>query len=293
MAIAIRRYKLLSDFERVSKLLRDSHVDGELGGNVPQPYWEYAHTHPAFEHKLTHRFGLWEDEGELVGVAFYEMGLGEAFFATAAGYAYLKPEMLDWAERELFEVEDGRRKLCAVAYDYEEELREALAARGYERAGEQSVMTFDYAAGFPDAPLPEGFRLAALAEDPDPVKMNRVLWRGFDHGDEPDDDYDCRLLMQSGPHFDPGLATVVVAPNGEWACFAGMWMDGRNPFGYLEPMATDPAYRRLGLARAALVEGMRKTAARGARYCIGGDQAFYRDLGFKRACALEYWKRSW
>jgi hypothetical protein len=34
-------------------------------------------------------------------------------------------------------------------------------------------------------------------------------------------------------------------------------------------------------------------APNGEWACIGGDQAFYRDLGFKRACALEYWKRSW
>jgi len=33
--------------------------------------------------------------------------------------------------------------------------------------------------------LPEGFRIVSMAEECDPRKYNRVLWRGFDHPGEP------------------------------------------------------------------------------------------------------------
>jgi hypothetical protein len=56
-------------------------------------------------------------------------------------------------------------------------------------------------------------------------KINDCLWKGFDHGDIPDDDIDCRIHMQSGPNFRKDLTTVIKAPNGDYACFAGMWFE--------------------------------------------------------------------
>ena len=38
------------------------------------------------------------------------------------------------------------------------------------------------------------------------------MYRGFDHGDEPNSDLDCRMLMQSGPNFRKDLTTIIKAP---------------------------------------------------------------------------------
>jgi predicted N-acetyltransferase YhbS len=49
------------------------------------------------------------------------------------------------------------------------------------------------------------------------------------------------------------------------------------------PVATDPQYRRMGLGRAAVLEGVRRCAALGARRAyVGSDQAFYQALGFRK-----------
>ena len=113
MSINIRRYKLLSDFEKVSDLLRDNYGKYEMNGNICQSRWEYAHTHPCFNHKLTHRFGVWEEINEIVGIAFYEMDLGDAFLCTKKGYEYLKNEMIDYAMTELSaKKEDKNIKQC-------------------------------------------------------------------------------------------------------------------------------------------------------------------------------------
>ncbi len=146
---------------------------------------------------------------------------------------------------------------------------------------------------FPAVELPPGFSVISLEEGNDIWKMHECLWKGFDHGDDPDDDVDCRLLMQSGPNFRPDLTTVIKAPNGDYACYAGMWFDAKSKYAYLEPLATVPKYGRMGLATIALTEAMKKTKALGAAYCFGGVPKFYAALGFETVCHRELWRKEW
>lgn len=293
MRITFRNYKLLADFERVNEFLRQNYVKYQQYGNIQQPYFEYAHTHPYFEHKLTHRFGLWEEDGEIVAVACYEMGLGEAYLLTKFGYEYLKPSMLDYAEEELSKIAEGKKSLEVCAYDFEKELIELLVKKGYKKSYSEKITVFEYKKGFVERKLPEGFSIISLEDENDFKKINDVLWKGFDHGDEPDDDLDGRRLMQSAPHFRKDLTTIVKAPNGEYACFAGMWVDGVNDYAYLEPLATAPKYRRMGLATIALTEAMKKTIKDGATYCFGGNREFYHSIGFETVCHREKWTKEW
>jgi len=87
--------------------------------------------------------------------------------------------------------------------------------------------------------------------------------------------------MQSGPHFRHDLSIVVKAPNGEYASYAGLWYEPENHTACVEPVATDPDYRRLGLGRAAVLEGIRRCAAEGAEIAfVGSEQPFYSAIGF-------------
>ena len=294
MAITLRNYKLLSDFERVNEFLRRNYTRYEQNGNIPQPYFEYAHTHPFFDHTKTHRFGVWEEDGQIVAVACYEMCLGEVFLLSKIGYEHLKPEMLEYAEKELAKVnDDGRLSLDAYIYDYETEMKDLLKQKGYKKEYAEDITVFKYENGFKENPLPEGFSVISLEDENDFTKIHHVLWKGFNHGDHPDDDVDCRRLMQSGPHFSKELTTVIKAPNGEYACFAGMWVDGVNDYAYLEPLATDPKYRKMGLATIALTEGMKKTMKYGATYCYGGAGDYYHKIGFETVCHREKWNKVW
>lgn len=101
------------------------------------------------------------------------------------------------------------------------------------------------------------------------------------------------MLMQSGPNFRKDLTTVIKAPNGDYACYAGMWFDSVNKYAYLEPLATVPEYRRMGLATYAVVEGMKNTKALGAAYCYGGVPESYCTVGFETICHRELWKKEW
>lgn len=146
---------------------------------------------------------------------------------------------------------------------------------------------------FPPIPLCDGFRLQSVADENDLVKLDRVLWRGFDHpGEPPADGPEGRKKMQSGPHFRQDLAIVVRAPNGDFVAFAGLWFEPVNRFGYVEPVATDLDYRRRGLGTAAVLEGIRRCGALGASVAyVGTDKPFYLAMGFRKLFTQRCWTK--
>jgi len=290
--ITHRRYKILVDFERVHKFLTDTYDFETLNSWLLPQYFEYAHMHSAFEYFKSHHFGMWEDDGNIVGIACFEMGMGDCHMHTHKDYKFLLPELLDWAERELFVVKDGKRSLEVKITDKEPEKRDLLKSAGYEMTYNGPCKIFPYNKSFPDRKLPEGFTLID-GTNIDYVKIHNCWWKGFDHGDNPDEDWDGRIFGCNAPSADMSLMTVVVAPDGEYACAAGMWFDETNKYAYLEPLATVPKYRRMGLATVCLTESMKKTKSLGAKYCFVGDREFYTSIGSEIILNDEIWKKEW
>ena len=293
MTIERRRYKLLGDFDRVADFLDQSYDLKHLNGYLLKPFLEYAHTHPAFDHSLTHRFGIWEENERIIGVVCYEFGLGQCFISVSKDHNELMSEMLNYAEKELSVIKDKVTSLGVWTTDKEFEKIKLLESRGYRKVRDFPVNIFKYSNEFPETKCPEGFEVISLNEENDIKKIHECLWKGFDHSDEPDDDIDCRLLMQSGPNFSKELTSVIKSPDGDYVCFAGMWFNESHDYAYLEPLATTPNYRKMGLGKLALVEGMKKTKALGAKYCFGGESDFYKRLGFKTIASRQLWFKEW
>ena len=289
--ITRRRYKLLADFKKVSQFLVDIYNVGTLNSYLLQQFFEYAHTHPYFNYQSAHRFGIWEEKEEIVGLACYEMDLGDAFLVVKPGYNKLLFEMVEYAEKELSTIKDGKNILNVWITDKEKAKRDLLQNNGYKKGYKEIVTIFSYEKDFVELDLPSGYSLFTLEEENDIKKIHACLWKGFDHGPSPDDDYEGRLLMQSGPNFRKDLTTIIKAPDGEYACYAGMWFDTQNKYAYLEPLATVPEHRGKGLATIALTEGMKKTKALGAEYCFGGAPDFYKNIGFETVAYRERWQK--
>jgi predicted N-acetyltransferase YhbS len=69
-----------------------------------------------------------------------------------------------------------------------------------------------------------------------------------------------------------------------------MFYEPMNRFAYVEPVATDPAYRRLGLGKAAVLEGIRRCAELDATVAyVGNDLPIYRSVGFQKIYVSECW----
>ena len=287
----------MADFDAVSRFLTQHHLPNNRDGNWPQPIWEYAVHHSSFDASSQGRIGLWEDGGQIVGVATYEMRLGEAFFHTHPNYGHLKPQMLIYAEQNLSGAnDDGKRYLKAYVNDFDASFEEVVRSRGYcrEPGSDRPMSRFEIPSPFPPIQLPEGFQLSSLAEENDLGKIHRVLHRGFDHpGEPPEDGLEARKRIQSAPHFRKDLTIVVRAPAGHFVSYCGMWYDAANQYGYVEPVATDPDYRRRGLGTAAVLESIRRCAEQGATVAyVGSDMPFYLSMGFRRLYTQNCWLKT-
>jgi N-acetylglutamate synthase-like GNAT family acetyltransferase len=205
--------------------------------------------------------------------------------------------LLDYAEKNLPGVssKDGRKYLLAYVNDYDEPFLDLLIKGGYQRKTDETrpLYRFEIPEHFPEIILPDGFHLTSLAEDCDWTKVHRVMWRGFNHPGEPpggEEELLSRQKMFDTPKARRDLKIAVKAPNGDFVAFCGMFYDENNQFAYVEPVATDPDYRRLGLGKAAVLEGIRRCAELGAKEAfVGSDQLFYQAIGFRKVYNTECW----
>jgi GNAT superfamily N-acetyltransferase len=295
----LRPYQHPADYERVSRFLTACHQPGNQDGNWLEPAWEYMHFHPALQPEHLDQNGIWEVGGEIAAVVHYEWRLGEAFFQFHPAYRHLRADMLAYAETNLrgFSTQQNKPYLCAYVNDNDPPFIELVQARGYQKdaAAARPLYRLDIPDPFPPIPAADGFRLTSLAEDCDWAKVHQVMWRGFDHGDDvpmTEEEFDGRRQMFDTPKARRDLKIVVVAPNGDFAAFCGIFFDETGKFAYVEPVATDPRYRRLGLGRTAVLEGVRRCGRLGATVAyVGSDQPFYQALGFNKVFNSECWLR--
>ncbi len=285
------------DYQKISEFLIKHYLPGNADGNWLEPTWEYAIFHPALDSDHMGQWRIWEVNTDIVAFAHYEWRLGEGFFEFAPEFRYLREEMLDYAEKHLlgFSDKEGKKFIFAYVNDYDDPLLDLLTKRGYQRKSDENrpLYRFEIPEHFPEIILPDDFRLTSLAEDCDWEKVHRVMWRGFNHPGEPPDgegELLSRQKMFDTPKARRDLKIAVKAPNGNFVAFCGMFYDDNNQFAYVEPVATDPDYRRLGLGKAAVLEGIRRCAELGAKEAfVGSDQLFYQAIGFNKVFISECW----
>lgn len=300
MSVQVRSYNRQKDFTLVGDFLIDIYRPGELPANWLQPRWEYMHylCLPLYEVDQLdlEKIGIFEDSGNIVGVVHFEDRLGDTYFETHPDYTHLKLEMLNYAENHLYaKLGNGRRYVRAFINDFDSEFESIAQSRGYKKDTDSPIYTsqFSISDPFPPIILPDGFCLKSLEDDNDLYKINRVLHRGFNHPGEPrEEDIKFRKSIQSAPNFRKDLTIVVEAPHGDFVSFCGMWFVKPHKIAYVEPVATDPDYRFMGLGKAAVLEGIRRCGELGATVAfVGSGRAFYEAIGFKKMFAYYPWIR--
>jgi len=241
-------------------------------------------------------FGIWENGSEIVGVASFEDGPGDVYLQVHPDHTYLQAEMLSHAERALSKNEDGGKRLTIWVNDFDGRLQALVQKRGYVRAewDPQVVSRLDPASSL-DYALPDGFQITDRRECGDLRAINRVLWRGFNHEGPPLEQYIAgRADVEKAPLFRGNLTVMVRAPDGHLVSYCGMWYEETTGVAYVEPVATDPDYRRRGLGRAAVLEATRRARELGAaRTIVNLGLAFYQALGFQQLFTIEPWHKTW
>lgn len=291
----IRAYAPGSDFAAVGRMLVESYRPGDVFDPWLQPRWEYMHFHPLIRGLDLTRCGIAQDHGEIVGAVHFEHQPAFNYLQRRPGADDVIEPLLDWAERHLGGPSRtfGRDVLGFFVPEFDDLVRRSLEQRGFveqpQHIDPNSRLTGITRLEPPDPP--PGYSLQSLADDNDLVKVDRVLWRGFDHeGPPPPEGREERRFMQSAPNFRADLTIVTVDPAGGYAAFCGMWVVAENRIAYVEPVATDPDHRRRGAGRAAVLEATRRAGEAGAEVAwVGSNQAFYVALGFEHRFTATLW----
>lgn len=289
--ITTRPFRVLADGEKIYQFLLKIY-ERDWRNGVPAPFFEYAYNSFSdwMDISYSYKNRIWMCGGEIVAFCFYENPVTDIYFCLNPEYEALAPEMVAYADQTMPLNRNGIR---LVLFGGQDALMHAAQQMGYHQESEHWDMQFDFAQKL-DYPLPEGFHFVS-PQDMDLSKMGKCCWKGFDH--EPSEGLWNHQHEQNNfqlciaPHATPELDVIIADEPGEYACFAGMWWTPENRLAYMEPLCTIPEYRQKGLAAAALSEMYRRTKALGATHMTGGNNPFYRKIGYQPAVKWTFWQK--
>jgi mycothiol synthase len=201
----------------------------------------------------------------------------------------LAGRMLDWLATLASSLAEPNTSLCTdtgvPAGD--QCLAGALRRWGFSRREEPGLLLGRTLEAPLPAPMPvPGFVVDSMAAAND-ISQRAAAHRDAFHPSRLTNEAYHRLTRDSG--YEAELDLCAVAPDGTVGAFCIAWMDRVNRVGEFEPVGTRAALRRQGLARAVLLEGLRRMKAAGADVALvgpltSGDRAalqLYTSLGFR------------
>lgn len=292
-----RFYETEHDLQQMQDLLMEgrSRTDDWHYWHVGELAWGFfmvaCHLNPQEHIRLWH-----DDKGKLVGYAV--LGEDPSFdWQVLPEYEWsgIETEAMVWAETHLTELRkrDAKRwsgNLVSGARQDDAKRIAFLERHGFRYGGESAEVNMLRSLGEPiaESALPIGCQVRAVAdagEISNRAAAQREVWDPWTVGNVSDDDY-ARLMRLPGYNRD--LDVVTVTPDGVIAAYVNGWIDPVNRIGDFGPVGALPAYRRKGLTRAALLEGLRRMKARGMdRVCISTRVSnrpavrLYESIGFK------------
>jgi mycothiol synthase len=202
--------------------------------------------------------------------------------------------MLEWAEAE--GSSRNRPTIRAWGFTRDAARNDLLERRGYERTGKHLLFwRRDLGEPLPEPELPPGYVVRSVRGEEDLRERVAAHRDAFSPSRMTVEKY--RAVM-GAPTYRSELDLVVEAPGGAFAAFCILWFDERSRAGLFEPVGTRAGYRRLGLGKAVVLEGLRRLRRLGARAAYlnseGGNEPaerLYVSAGFRVLDRNYAWKK--
>jgi ribosomal protein S18 acetylase RimI-like enzyme len=288
------------DLDRLRRFVDDCWRanDGELWDFHPGDLIWQRFMHEDQIGRWPERVRLWErPDGTLAGFSTIydrERELELCVHPALSDNSTLIAGMIEEAESRLA-AQDSHGDLRILAFA-DGPVAGVLAASGFEVSDDPPMLLNRRPLDtIPEAPLPEGFQIRALAGDWEYEERVSVHREAFHPSRVTVNAY---RRLQEAPGYDPELDLVCVAPDGTFASYCIAWYDPSTRIGEFEPVGARAAFRRMGLTKAVMCEGMRRLQERGATTAIvlyDADNAascgLYKSLGFREARRLVSFRR--
>ena len=239
---------------------------------------------------------LWYDGEKLIGYAI----LGEdpsVDFQVSPEYEWvgIETEVMDWVENRLADLRKSNPQrwngsLRSGARQDNGRRRVFLGQHGFRYSGEfaEVNMLRSLDKPIPDVVLPIGCQVRAvdgMGELAARAAAHRGVWQPWSDGDVSDEDY---ISFMKLPSYNRDLDIVTIAADGKIAATVNGWLDPINRIGNFGQVGALPNYRRRGLTRSAILEGLRRMRTRGMdRACVSTGvsnypaRRLYESIGFE------------
>jgi len=274
------------DFKKVYDFMIEIYETDWRNGK-PATAFEYSQLLYWTDHTQDHRNAVWEDNGKVVGLCWYDSQIGEAYFNVMPGYEIIISDMIAYSQKRLSK-EGGNLRLNI--YKGQEKITEEAQKQGFRLVSEYQEGIYDCSKNKLNYVLPSGYHFNPLAEC-DRRELQNATWRGFNNTGDSEGGVETVYRFDAAPHRTPELDVVIASDAGEYVCYAMMWLVPENRLAYLEPFCTVPEHRRKGLAAAALTELVRRTKPLGATHMTGGGNEFYFKVGYDPIVTLTTWEK--
>ncbi len=229
---------------------------------------------------------LWIRDGDLVGFVWFNSPENVEIDALPGlgSDPLLTDEMLTWAEEHRQELGTGNGwwdpeleeagptlSLVTNALDQDGSRIDILEDHGFNRINRHGVLLrHRLESPISDSRLPQGASVRHITEADIAERVDTHLdaWSHLEHIGIPEAKPELTVSsyqrLRASPLYDSELDLVVELPEGGFATCCICWMDTANGLGFFEPVGTRNSQRRKGLARAMILEGLRRLRARGA-----------------------------
>lgn len=258
--------------------------------------WDWMITHSMTQAIDLSKIAMWKDKDDIVALVIFDIEPDLVWIRVLDKYNYLLDEMIDYAKENYGH--DYRVKI--MVQDDDELLQKHLASDGFIAINhkeytsvlfpDENDMTYD---------LPKGYKMVSLKEAPSVSEYYRLFWRGFNHelngegkyihSDEKEAEGKKEIFRKNN---NLNHKMIVQDKTNAHVAFCGLWYDDKLDFAIVEPLATDPDHRRLGLAKAAMFEGIKRVRMDGAkRIIVNTSKQFYYNRGFRPYRTQTVWEK--
>lgn len=272
----IRTYKDSSDLKLMQKLtqaiwtLESNYHIGDLA-------WQSYRNVGRKDNWIT---AIWEIEGEPVAWGWIKLP-GSLTFQVDLNFSEVSKDVIDWFDK-MAETNEQRVTVLETESHLISALKNSLFNPLVETPEVLTKISLD-SCPFP-VELPDKFKARHIRGSEDLTDRVAVHRAAFHPSRVTEESY---LNVMNNYPYDSALDWVIGSPNGEFVAFCLIWFDEVNKVGLLEPVGTDPGFRRMGLASSVWKLALNALSDKGAKtavvVCTSPDTfEFYKSIGFEQ-----------
>jgi mycothiol synthase len=262
-----RPFKGADDLSRIMRAVGEWNARSGSGGYLHPGDVAHFVTNGMRKDRRNENLQVVEDEqGRIVGIVLlYPPGYKAfAVMAHPDRRGAFEDWLIGWAEAQLLaeqkKLGSEAEELLTDIPDCDPRQEALLTARGYVKGDPWLICTTrTLLEPIPPPTLPEGFTIGSVAGLDEADAVGEVHSSAFGSEWQPGE----YLRVMQSPGFDWERELVVVAPDGRLAAFLIYWLDPVTKCGLFEPVGCHADFRRRGLTRALMYEGMRRMVAHG------------------------------